>query len=201
MNWLWFEILFAAYLIGAYVHYRITLKRNEKEVDIISRHLDRNEEMKKTILMGLYLRFKKEDEKQDLTKFLERNIKEDPIAFETFVAEIIKVTRGGDVWVSPASNDYGVDFEHTTEEGLFLGQVKCKGENLSFEPIAFIHSNMVKRGVVGGYVITTSSFSRNAIKYAAGLNIELIDGMKLIDEWIESLSNSDEKVKQLIPRD
>lgn len=59
---------------------------------------------------------------------------------------------------------------------------------------------MVKRDAKGAYVITTSSFTENARKYAEGLNIELIDGTKLVDEWIESLKDKEEKIKQTIPR-
>ncbi|MFK4997059.1 hypothetical protein ACI2OX_04150 [Bacillus sp. N9] len=43
-------------------------------------------------------------------------IKEDPLFFENFVADVFERARGGTTWVLPPNNDFGVDFEHDTEE-------------------------------------------------------------------------------------
>ncbi|MFS0673657.1 restriction endonuclease [Ornithinibacillus sp. 179-J 7C1 HS] len=48
---------------------------------------------------------------------------------------------------------------------------------------------MVKRGTTGGYVVTTSDFNPAAKKYAKDLNIELIDGIKLVTYWLEAMEN------------
>lgn len=122
-----------------------------------------NEEIKKTLLMGLYHRFKKDDATP-----------ETPIDFEQFVARIMEAARGGQADTTPPSGDYGVDIEHKIGEKLYLGQVKCYEESrpVSFEPIAIIHSQVVKQDAAGGFVITTSDFTPNAMKYAEGLDIE-----------------------------
>lgn len=193
------EVLIALFLIGAFIHFQYTKRRNEYETSLISQHLNSSDELKRTLAMGLYLRFKKESEENPI-KYSNIYIKEDPVSFESFVAKIIEKNRGGSTWVSPPSGDFGVDFEHSTNDGLYLGQVKCYQGDLPFDPIALIHSNMVKKNAVGGYVITTGSFTENAKKYAEGLNIELIDGIKLVDEWIASLNQSEEEIKQLVPQ-
>jgi restriction system protein len=73
-----------------------------------------------------------------------------------------------------------------------LGQVKCyKPENpVGFEPIAIIHSQMIKQKALGGFVVTTSYFTPNAIKYSEELNINLIDGQRLIDMWTQGVENT-----------
>jgi restriction system protein len=40
---------------------------------------------------------------------------------------------------------------------------------------------MTKFGAKKGYFVTTSEFSRQAVKFAEGLNVELIDGHDLLD--------------------
>ncbi|WP_251437244.1 restriction endonuclease [Peribacillus simplex] len=156
--------------------------------------------MKRTLAMGLYLRFRKEnpDDKM-LIKDNSIFIKQDPITFESFVAEVIDKSRGGSTWVTPPTGDYGVDFEHETKEGKFLGQVKCYKEDLDFEAIAILHSNIIKQGLQGGYVITTGDFTKNARGYTEGLNIELINGVQLVELWLEGMENSEKEIKQLIP--
>ena len=119
--------------------------------------------------------------------------------FEAFVADVINKSKGGTTWVSPSSGDFGVDFEHTTNERLYLGQVKCYQGDLSFESIALIHSNMVKKGAKGGYVITTGAFTSGAKEYADGVDIELIAGVKLVELWLDGLENAEQEIKQIIP--
>jgi restriction system protein len=178
-----FEIIIAIALAAAFVHFQLTKRKNYYHTSMLIQHINSSEEMKRTLAMGLYLRFKKESP-DNPPNYSSIYIKQDPFTFESFVANVIQKSRGSSVWVSPGSGDFGVDFEHTTEQGLFLGQVKCYEGDQPFNPIALIHSNMIKRGAVGGYVITTGSFTSAAYEYAEGLNIELIDGVKLVELWI-----------------
>jgi restriction system protein len=192
-----FEILIALVLAGAFVHFYLTKSRNNYQTSLLAHHIDSSEEMKRTLAMGLYLRFKKENVENSTYSSI--YIKQDPFMFESFAADVMEKSRGGSTWVLPASGDFGVDFEHTTKEGLFLGQVKCYQGDLPFDPIALIHSNMVKKGAIGGYVITTGSFTNSARKYAEGLNIELIDGIKLVELWLNRLVNMEQEIKNLSP--
>jgi restriction system protein len=193
-----FEVIIALALTAAFVHFQLTKRKNNYHTSMLFHHIKSSEEMKRTLAMGLYLRFKKENP-DNAPNYSSIYIKQDPFTFESFVANVIKKSRGGSVWVSPGSGDFGVDFEHTTEQGLYLGQVKCYEGDQPFNPIALIHSNMVKRGAVGGYVITTGSFTSAAYEYAEGLNIELIDGVKLVESWINGLENVEEEIKHLTP--
>jgi restriction system protein len=195
---IFFEILIAMILAGAFVHFYLTKRKNHYRTSMLAQHIDTSEEMKRTLAMGLYLRFKKENPEQS-PNYSSTYIKQDPLMFESFVADVIQKTKGGSTWVSPSSGDYGVDFEHTTGEGLFLGQVKCYQGDLPFDPIALIHSNMVKKGAIGGYVITTGSFTTSARIYAEGLDIELIDGVKLVELWLNGLVNIEQEIKNLTP--
>jgi restriction system protein len=170
------------------------------KTSLIAHQIDKSIQMKKTLAMGLYLRFRKLKDKDgnEITEnFSDLFIKQDPIAFELFIAEVMEAAIGGSTWVSPPTKDFGVDFEHERKDGLYLGQVKCSKDNLNYEPIALIHSNMVKRNAKGGYVITTSSFTDNARNFAEGLNIELIDGVKLVEYWLAGLEQTETHVKNL----
>lgn len=193
-----FEVILALILIGAFVHFQLTKRKNIYQTSLLAQHMNSNEEMKKTLAMGLYMRFKTESE-ENTPNYSSTYIKQDPHMFEDFVANVFEKAKGGSTWVSPSSGDFGVDFEHRIEEGLFLGQVKCYQNNVGFDPIALIHSNMVKKGAKGGYVITTSSFTTAAREYAEGLDIELIDGVNLVELWLSSLINAEQEIKKLLP--
>ncbi|MFB9327438.1 restriction endonuclease [Paenibacillus aurantiacus] len=154
-----------------YLHYkqkRLLEKYRSNALDAFSSHQD----MKETLRIGLYNRFKRD---------LEQEKDEDPLLFEHFVADIMTTIRGGSTYVTKSSGDFGVDIEERTEKGLYIGQVKCYNDiNLvGYAPIAIIHSQMMKQGAVGGYVVTTSDFTTNARIYARGLKIELINGRQI----------------------
>jgi len=192
-----FEIAIGLILVIATIHFWITKQKHSFATSLIAKQMNSSEQMKRTLAMGLYYRFHDaskskmhgaETSNEHLSSLF---IRQTPLAFEAFVAEVMETALGGATWVSPPTNDYGVDFEHERQEELYLGQVKCFKNDVDFEPIALIHSNMIKRNAVGGYVITTSSFSKNAKEYAKGLNIELIDGIRLVEYWLEGLEETE----------
>jgi len=191
------ELIAGIMLVIAFIHYLYTKRNNEYKVSLVVNHLNSSDEIKKTLAMGLYLRFRKENE--DVPKYSSSYIKQDPLQFERFVADIFEKSKGGSTWVSRASGDYGVDFDHTINDELYLGQVKCYKGDLSFEPIALVHSNMVKRNAKGGYVVTTGSFTPAAKVYAKGINVELIDGVKLVDIWLASVNNAEQEIRKITP--
>ncbi|MDP5276205.1 restriction endonuclease [Chengkuizengella axinellae] len=149
-------------------------------------------EFKQTLAMGLYYRFnyptrKLPDGRVMFEKSSKTFLKERPLDFEHFVADLIKINYGGQVTVSKGSGDFGIDFEHRVKGALYLGQVKAYKNDIPYDPIASIHSNMVKHDAKGGYVINTAGFSEGAKQYAKGLNIKLIDGVELVNLWLTSL--------------
>ncbi|MFD0695906.1 restriction endonuclease [Paenibacillus sp. GCM10027628] len=164
--------------------FKYNLKEQELESlrSLSTKLLDTNHQMYKTLAMGLYYRFKKEEVpgNQSLSSNF---IKNNPYEFEYFVADILEGLHGGKTFVTQGSGDYGVDIEHQRNNGLFLVQVKCFKDDVPFDPIAIIHSQMVKQNAKGGIVITTSSFTSNAQKYAKEVGVELVDGIQLVHYW------------------
>ncbi|MBM7592231.1 restriction endonuclease [Brevibacillus fulvus] len=136
-----------------------------------------SEEMLETMRLGLYYRFNNADDTG-----------ENPFDFEGFVAGILEDLHGGQAIVTKRSHDFGVDIEHNRPDGFYVGQVKCYNKPVGYEPIAIIHSQMVKQKAQGGVVVTTSSFTDGAKQYATGLGIELIDGKALVSYWLKAHS-------------
>ncbi|WEG11282.1 restriction endonuclease [Pullulanibacillus sp. KACC 23026] len=163
-------------LFGFY--YRRLRIDNENLKSVTTSLIETEEEMKLSLLLGVYHRYKKEVNSEK---------EENPLMFERFVARVLENYYSGETYVTRSSGDYGVDIEHERQDGLHLGQVKCYAPNqaVNYEPIAIIHSQMVKQNAGGGFVVTTSRFTENAVSYAKELQIELIDGMKLIEMWTE----------------
>jgi restriction system protein len=194
---IYIEIVIALILAAAFFQFYSHKRKTDYQTQLLAQHIDKSKEMKKTLAMGIYMRFRKETEedKSLSTSYL----KQDPLMFESFVAEVIERAKGGSTWVSPPTGDFGIDFEHTTEDGLYLGQVKCYRGDLPFEAIALVHSNIVKRDAVGGYVITTGSFTPAAREYAKGLDIELIEGVQLVELWLEGLEYAEQEIREFIP--
>lgn len=151
--------------------------------------LGSNTELHWTLANGLYQRFKRPEAGEEK--------EENPLLFEKFVAKVLENYYGGSAFVTKSSGDFGVDIEHKRDDGLYLGQVKCSWGSIGFDPIAIIHSQMVKQDAKGGFVITTSDFTANALKYARDLNIDLIDGKMLAQYWILGLENQLDTVKEL----
>lgn len=194
---IYLEIIVALILAATFLQFYSHKKKNDYKTQLLAHHIDKSDEMKKTLAMGLYMRFRKETEED---KSLSSSyLKQDPIMFESFVAEVIERAKGGNTWVSPSTGDFGIDFEHTMDGGLYLGQVKCYRGDLPFDAIALVHSNMVKREAAGGYVITTGSFTSGAREYALGLDIQLIEGVQLVELWLEGLENAEQEIKDIIP--
>lgn len=172
-------------------------KENDDLRTIVTESLSTNEEIRKTLAMGLFYRFKKEDDIKEKQKIIsEIFLKQDPYEFETFVATVMKNYYGGSTYVTPSSGDCGIDIEHTRKEGLFLGQVKCYEKDLDFVPIAIIHSQIMKENAQGGFVVTTGSFSTKAKEYAKNLNIELIDGLKLVEFWEKGMDKQNHLIER-----
>ncbi|QSF46541.1 restriction endonuclease [Paenibacillus tianjinensis] len=179
------SIVAICYLLNLYSNQKRVLESyRENALYAFSSH----EDMKETLRIGLYNRFKRDfDQEKD----------EDPLLFEHFVADIIKTVRSGSTYVTRGSGDFGVDIEERTDNSLFLGQVKCYNDQnlVGFSPIAIIHSQMVKQDAVGGYVVTTSDFTPNARAYAQGLNIDLINGRQLVELWLDHLNAKSERIE------
>lgn len=183
----------------AYLYYKRHKElTNLKEINF--ELLKNNEEIKRTLAYGLYFRFNSSKTKEE---YLSETSKT-PSDFEDFVAKVLENYYGGTTYNRGGSGDFGVDIEHEREnDEIYLGQVKCYNPDnyLPFETIALIHSNMVKENAKGGFVVTTSGFTEDAKKYNFSLNIELIDGTKLVEYWISGLEKQMEQILALKEKD
>lgn len=161
---------------------------------VIESLTDCNKEMKRTLLTGLVNRFAPMESQED---------EERPLDFERFVAKVMRLNFGGKTSVTKTNTDFGVDISHRRGKNLHLGQVKCLGKEnpVDYEPIAVIHSQMVKQGASGGFVVTTSDFTGNAKKYAQDLNIDLIDGNMLVELWTYAMTKKKERQKTALGKD
>jgi restriction system protein len=183
-------LIFIALISLGFFLYFLDRRRN-KELKFINKMNSINDELNKILVGGLYHRFKHEEGKEEDT----------PWDFEEFVGNVIEQIRGGTVKVTQKTNDGGIDLIHLKDDGLYLGQVKCYAPNshkVDYEPIAILHSQMVKHNAKGGFLVTTSIYNDNAISYAEGLNIELIDGKHLLQMWLQMM---EETQKTYIPAD
>lgn len=139
-------------------------------------------ETSSTLLIGMYERFRSptEEEKRSSKR------KEEPKDFEHFVARIMEKCLGCRTEVTQHSGDLGVDIRHYHPKGLILGQVKCYAPHnkVDHEPVAILHSNMVREKAVNGYVVTTSEFTTQARSFnRSDMGIQLINGIELVEYW------------------
>lgn len=142
-----------------------------------------NNDMHKTLLLGVYHRFQKEAGTE----------------FHQFVGNILEDLYGGRVSVTSEEDEYGIDLVQQRNNGTYFGKVLCINpeEKVDTDPIVFVHSNMVKFGADHGFVITTGKFTSKAKKYTEGLNIELIEGTELIRYWVESMERQREHIPEV----
>ncbi|WP_035430842.1 restriction endonuclease [Bacillus sp. UNC322MFChir4.1] len=110
-----------------------------------------------------------------------KNLEEmDPRDFEYFVADFFR-SLGYKAQVTSASNDGGKDIIlHKGKEMKFVEVKRHTKGTIGRTFIQKLHSAIVDADAVGGYFVTLSNFNKNARKYAANKNIELIDGDSLI---------------------
>jgi restriction system protein len=82
--------------------------------------------------------------------------------------------RGG------AEADGGIDLALTRGSQRFLVQCKqWRAQSVSVSVVRELHEVMAAEGAVGGFVVSSGTFSVDAKRFASGRNIELIDGRGL----------------------
>ena len=151
----------------------------------------------------------------ELNKIIER-YKDDPYNFETFCAHLYYL-MGIDAECTSCSNDGGYDIVLNFKNGE-KGIVECKCYNNKKIGRPYIQKLVGANQIVGAehlIYITTSDYSEAAIKYAKETDVELINGIQLLDminKYIkphniivtvnrEEWSLCDEDLKEYIPRD
>lgn len=107
--------------------------------------------------------------------------------FEMLVGEYFR-RKGYEVAETGGSgSDGGVDLELKKDKERFLVQCKqWRAYKVSVNTVRELYGVMAARGATGGYVVTSGRFTEDAKAFAAGRNIELIDGRSL-DAMIKSV--------------
>ncbi len=99
--------------------------------------------------------------------------------FEHLVGEAFR-QRGFVVAETPSGPDGGVDLELRRDGELHLVQCKrWRARQVGVEIVRELYGVMSARGAVGGYVVSSGTFSSEAKRFAQGRNIDLWDGVKL----------------------
>ena len=102
------------------------------------------------------------------------------LRFERFCADLLE-REGYKVTLTSPTGDAGVDVEFRAPSGaLGLAQAKRWTHTPVGRPVVQqLFGEMTHEGAAMGYVITTSRFTREAVEWAAGKRIGLIDGEEL----------------------
>lgn len=99
--------------------------------------------------------------------------------FEHLVGEAFR-QRGFVANETPSGPDGGVDLELRRDGELHLVQCKrWRARQVGVEIVRELYGVMSARGAVGGYVVSSGTFSTEARRFAQGRNIEIWDGAKL----------------------
>lgn len=114
--------------------------------------------------------------------------------FEHLVGEAFR-ERGFSVSETSPGPDGGVDLELRKDGELHLVQCKrWRARKVGVEIVRELYGVMSAHRAVGGYVVSSSTFSQEARNFAKGRNIELWDGTKLKavirQEWNSPRSES-----------
>lgn len=114
-----------------------------------------------------------------------------PAEFEHYVAERIFARQGYHVVNTPDVKDGGIDLLLTDRDGR-RAVVQCKRYRgtVGAEIVRDLYGTMIHDGAAHAFLVTTGAISRAAREWAAGKNIELIDGARLL-ELARSLPNEE----------
>ena len=100
--------------------------------------------------------------------------------FELLVGEAFRL-QGYDVTqLGGAGPDGGVDLVLRKDSEKFLVQCKqWKAFKVGVQVVRELYGVMAAKGAAGGFVVTSGSFTDEAIAFASGRNVQLVDGSKL----------------------
>lgn len=100
--------------------------------------------------------------------------------FELLVGEAFRMRRFSVVETGGGGADGGIDLVLKKDNEIFLVQCKhWRAYKVSVNIVRELLGVMVVKGAAGGFVVTSGVFTVEALTFAKGRNIELIDGSKL----------------------
>lgn len=105
--------------------------------------------------------------------------------FEALVGEVFREMGYRVVETGGAGADGGVDLVLTKGGEKFLVQCKqWRALKVGVTVVRELYGVMSARGAVGGFVVTSGTYSEDAKAFADGRNIHLVDGQRL-ESWIK----------------
>lgn len=102
--------------------------------------------------------------------------------FELLVGEAFRLRGYRVVETGGAGADGGVDLQLSKGSEKFLVQCKqWRAFKVGVEVVRELYGAMAAEGAAGGIVVTSGRFTADAVRFASGRNVELIDGPLLHD--------------------
>jgi restriction system protein len=100
--------------------------------------------------------------------------------FELLVGEAFRLQGYEVTELGGAGPDGGVDLVLRRDKEKFLVQCKqWKAFKVGVQIVRELYGVMAAKGAAGGFVVTSGSFTEDAIEFASGRNVTLVDGSKL----------------------
>ncbi len=100
--------------------------------------------------------------------------------FELLVGEVFRLQGYEVTELGGKGPDGGVDLILRRDQEKFLVQCKqWKAFKVGVAVVRELYGVMAVQGAAGGFVVTSGSFTDEAIKFASGRNVTLVDGPKL----------------------
>ncbi|MCD6674319.1 MAG: restriction endonuclease [Burkholderiaceae bacterium] len=123
--------------------------------------------------------------------------------FEMLVGEAFRLDGYRVVETGGAGADGGVDLELHKGDETFLVQCKqWRAYKVGVEVVRELYGAMAARGAAGGFVVTSGRFTGEARAFAAGRNVELVDGgrlVRMIDRVQATKASSDARGAGVVP--
>lgn len=119
--------------------------------------------------------------------------------FEVMVGEALR-RQGYTVEETKPGPDGGVDLVLMMRGEKYLVQCKqWKAQKVGVQVVRELYGVMAAEGAVGGFVVTSGAFTAEAATFAAGTNVELVDGVRL-SRWFRAQGDGTVKEHPHCPR-
>jgi restriction system protein len=109
--------------------------------------------------------------------------------FERFVADAFR-KMGYAVEVTGGVSDHGVDLLMRKDDQLIAVQCKCWSGSVGEPVVRDFWGSLMNSGAQFGYIVTTSSFTDQALAFAQGKSIGFIDLDALVNLAIRGSTNA-----------